>query len=69
MKLKDKLAKAIRENDGQTAGRIVDFLRFQHGMNYRDCYELAAKVWRDIDGGELTEAEWENLMYAADMGD
>lgn len=66
--LGEAMAQAIRERDGVKAGRLVDVLRFKYGQRYDDCLEFARNVWRKHgDGSELTDTDWETLMYQADM--
>ena len=54
-------ARAIRERDARAVGRMVDVLRFRHRANYAECFALA----HELTG--IAEAEWDELLYAADQ--
>lgn len=60
MKIKDAIKEAVRNYDGQRAGRIVDQLRFRNGANYALAYALFEKHTG------ISESAFEALMYESD---
>lgn len=62
MTLKEAIKKAVTENDATKAGRIVENLRFKHGLDYKGC----ARMFENCAG--CSEADFEALMYESDMG-
>lgn len=61
-KLGEVIREVVRDHDGQKAGRVADFLRFRHGMNYDQTYGL----FRELTG--ISKPDFESLMYEADLG-
>lgn len=61
MTLGDKIREAIKHQDATLAGRIADRLRYRHGLNYAQSFEIVKKAAPDI---ELPD--WDALLYEAD---
>ena len=59
--LKDNIVRAVSEMNYINAGRIADKLRFKYGMNYKQVLEFFQRCVPS-----LTEAEFDQLMYAVD---
>lgn len=62
--LGDKIREAIETQDATLAGRIADQLRFKHGLNFQQSFEVIKKASPDT---EL--ADWAALLYEADTLD
>jgi len=60
--IKEAIKEAVTRDNAQAAGRIVDALCFKHGWNYADCAALFERC------AGLNAADFEALMYRADMG-
>lgn len=56
-----KIAKAVRERDLSTLNAIVDHMRFQMGMNYKNTLHFFMKHSEIND-----EREFDQLMYELD---
>lgn len=56
--------RAIATNDAKLAGRIVDRLRFQVGLNRAGCIAFFKRHAPDPE--QFGEPEFENLMQEAD---
>lgn len=63
--LGDKIREAIANNDATLAGRIADRLRFTCGLNYAQSLEVVKKA----AGADYDPAEWDALLYEADLQD
>lgn len=59
--LKEQIQQIAQTHNAKTAGRIVDYLRFKHGLSYDDC----AAFFERCAG--INKNEFEDLMYYADM--
>jgi hypothetical protein len=60
MTIRKAITRAVTENNAVMAGRIADFLRFKHGLNY----DQIQKMFFNITG--ISAAQFEGLMYEAD---
>jgi len=54
--LRQRIERAVRANDSKAAQRIVEFLRFRHGMNYREIYDVAHRC------SGVSVAQWDALL-------
>jgi len=62
--LADAINKAIADNNPTTAGRIIDLLRFKHGLNYESCYAMFRRNAPDPEAYDL--AAHDALMVESD---
>lgn len=60
MTLKEAIIKSVKEQNAELAGKIADYYRFRLGANYKNVLEAFQKYT------EITESEFEALMYEAD---
>tara|TARA_Y100000310_G_C20405263_1_gene679370 strand:- start:44 stop:241 length:198 start_codon:yes stop_codon:yes gene_type:complete len=60
MKIREMIERAVNDQDAPAAGAVSDCLRFRHGKNYDEIFEIVNSV------AAIDAADWDALLYECD---